>query len=178
MNDNQFRLTETLLYKGIDGAVTGDFLVDHTNETLWASQKTIAEIFGTSGQNIAMHFVNIYNDGDLIENNVSISANDLFRDQNEFIKESFINSKKRGRPEKWYNLDAIISVGYLVNSKQAKQFRIWATNILKEYIIKGYALDVELLENGTRFGKDYFDGLLEQIKEIRASKRRFYQKNH
>lgn len=176
MNDEQFRLTETLLYKGIDGAVTGEFLVDYVNETLWASQKTIAEIFGTTGQNIAMHFVNIYDDGELIENDVSISANALFKDQNEFIKKSFVNSKKRGRPEKWYNLDAIISVGYRVNSKQATQFRIWATNILKEYIIKGYALDVELLKRGTRFGKDYFDGLLERIKEIRASERKFYQK--
>ncbi|WP_245634921.1 RhuM family protein [Methanobrevibacter cuticularis] len=91
------------------------------------------------------------------ENEVSISSKKLFEDQNEFIKKSLINSKKGGRPEKWYNFDGIISVGYRVNSKQSTQFRIWSTNVLKEYMIKGFVLDDELLKNGSRFGKDYFD---------------------
>lgn len=176
MNDKQFQLTETLLYKGIDGAVTGEFLIDVFNETLWASRKVVADIFGTSGQNISKHFINIFQEGELNENKVSINAKDLFKDQSEFSNEYLLNSKKGGRPEKWYNLDAIISVGYRVNSKQATQFRIWATNVLKEYMIKGFVLDDELLKNGTRFGKDYFDELLERVREIRVSERRAYQK--
>jgi len=176
MNDKQFQLGETLLYKGIDGAVTGKFLIDVFNETLWASRKVVAEIFGTTGQNISLHFSNIFTEGELNENEVSINAKELFKDQVEFSKESFLNSKTRGRPEIWYNLDGIISVRYRVNSKQATQFRIWATKVLKEYMIKGFVLDDELLKNGTRFGKDYFDELLERVREIRVSERRAYQK--
>ncbi|MCL2688081.1 MAG: virulence RhuM family protein [Methanobrevibacter sp.] len=176
MNNKQFQLTETLLYKGIDGAVTGEFLIDVFNETLWASRKVVAEIFGTSGQNISKHFRNIFQEGELNENEVSIDAKKLFKDQSEFSNYSLLNSKKGGRPEKWYNLDGIISVGYRVNSKQATQFRIWATKVLKEYMIKGFVLDDELLKNGTRFGKDYFDELLERVREIRVSERRAYQK--
>lgn len=176
MNNKNYQLTETLLYKGIEGAVTGQFLIDIDNETLWASRKTVAEVFGTTAQNISTHFINIFDEGELDENKVSINANDLFKDQKEFSNESFLNSKKGGRPEKWYNLDGIISVGYRVNSKQATQFRIWSTNVLKEYMIKGFVLDDELLKNGSRFGKDYFDKLLERVREIRVSERRVYQK--
>ncbi|WP_245637464.1 RhuM family protein [Methanobrevibacter filiformis] len=150
--------------------------MDKNNQTFWASQKTVAEIFGTSGQNISLHFINIFDDGELNEDEVSITSKELFKDQSEFIKYSLINPKKGGRPTKWYNLDGVIAVGYRVNSKKATQFRIWATSILREYIVKGFVLDKELLENGTRFGKDYFDELLEQIKEIRTSERRSYQK--
>lgn len=176
MNNKNYQLTETLLYKGIEGAVTGQFLIDITNETLQASRKTVSEIFGTSSQNISEHLRNIFQEGELIENKVSISSKILFKDHVEFRKEFLQNSKKGGRPEKWYNLDAIISVGYRVNSKQATNFRIWATNILKEYIVKGFVLDDELLKNGSRFGKDYFDKLLEKVREIRVSERRVYQK--
>ncbi|MDR3291274.1 MAG: virulence RhuM family protein [Methanobrevibacter sp.] len=176
MKNKENEIINTLLYEGSEGAVTGQFLIDGRNETLWASQKTVAEIFGTTGQNISKHFTNIFADEELIENEVSISSKDLFKGQEEFINYSLKNSKKGGRPEKWYNLDGIISVRYRVNSKNATHFRKWATNILKEYIVKGYVLDKELLKNGTKFGKDYFDKLLEEIKEIRSSERRFYQK--
>jgi len=152
MNNKNYQLTETLLYKGIKGAVTGQFLIDIGNETLWASQKTVAEIFGTSSANISMHMTNIFQDGELEENEVSISSKKLFEGQKEFIKKSLINSKKGGRPG------------------------IWSTNILKEYMIKGFVLDDELLKNGSRFGKDYFDKLLERVREIRVSERRVYQK--
>lgn len=176
MDQNKKEIVNTLLYIGEEGAVHIDVLFDEKRETLWTKQKTIAEIFGTSGQNISSHFINIFQEGQLNENEVSKTSKELFEEQPEFIKKSLINSKKGGRPEKWYNIDGIISVGYRVNSKQATQFRIWATKILKKYMIKGFVLDSELLKNGTHFGKDYFDELLEEIKEIRSSERRYYQK--
>ncbi|MGL4669197.1 MAG: RhuM family protein [Methanobacteriaceae archaeon] len=176
MTKDKIELMETLLYIGLEGAVSAKLLIDKQNETLWASQKTIASIFGTTSPNISQHFFNIFEERELSEKDVSISAKKLFEGQEEFIKKSLINSKKGGRPEKWYNLDGIIAVGYRVNSKEATQFRIWATSVLKEYMIKGFVLDNELLKNGTRFGKDYFDELLGQIREIRGSERRFNQK--
>lgn len=100
-----------------------------------------------------MHFSNIIQDEELIEKEVSISSKDLFADHSEFIKDSLINPKKGGRPSKWYNLDAMISIGYRINSKEATHFRKWATNILKEYMIKGYVLNKEVLENGGVLGK-------------------------
>lgn len=176
MIDENSKIQNTILYKGSEGAVIGEFLIDKNNETLWASQKTVAEIFGTSSSNISIHFSNIIQENELDENRVSISSKELFKGETEFIKESLINSKRGGRPEKWYNLDAIISIGYRINSKQATHFRIWANSILREYIVKGFVVDTELLKNGSRFGEDYFDELLEQIREIRASERRFYEK--
>lgn len=176
MEDNNFELSETLFYNGLEGAITAEFLVDKKNETLWASRKTVASIFGTTGQNISNHFLNIFEEEELNEKEVSINSKKLFGGQTDFSKDSFLNSKNRGRPEKWYNLDGIIAVGYRVNSKQATHFRIWATGILKEYLIKGFILDDELLKNSSRLGKDYFDELLERIREIRVSERRFYQK--
>jgi len=170
-----YEIVESLLYKGKEGGVTAEFLVDKANQTFWASQKTVADIFETSPPNISMHMQNIFQDGELKENEVSISSKELFKDQLEFIKESLINSKKAGRPSKWYNLDGIIAVGYRVNSKKATEFRIWATSILKDYIVKGFAIDVELLKNGTRLGEDYFKELLEIIRDIRLSERRFYE---
>lgn len=167
----EYELIETLLYKGTDGGVTAEFLVDKANQTFWASQKAVADIFKTSSPNISMHMQNIFQDGELKENKVSISSKKLFKDQIEFIKESLINSKKAGRPTKWYNLDGIIAVGYRVNSKKATEFQIWATSILKDYIVKGFAIDVELLKNGTRLGEDYFKQLLEIIRDIRLSKK-------
>ncbi len=170
----KFDLIKTLSYYGSETTVEGDFIIG--NDTIWASQKIVAQIFNTTPSNISMHFSNIIQDEELIENEVSISSKDLFTDHNGFIKNSLINPKKGGRPSKWYNLDAMISIGYRINSKEATHFRKWATNILKEYMVKGYVLNKEVLENGGVLGKDYFEELLEEIKEIRTSERRAYQK--
>lgn len=105
-----------------------------------------------------------------------MTSKDLFKEDSEFIKESLINSNNRGRPEKWYNLDAIISIGYRINSKKATQFRIWVRGILKQYMRKGFAINTELLKNGGKFTDQYFDELLETIREIRASERKVYEK--
>jgi hypothetical protein len=148
-----------LLYTGKDGKVNVEvFLKD---ETLWMTQKAIGELFGKERSVITKHLKSIFASGELEE-------------KSNVQKMHFSHSDK---PTKIYNLDAIISVGYRVNSYQATQFRIWATKTLKEYIIKGFVLDDERLKQGNRvFGKDYFDELLERIREIRASERRFYQK--
>jgi hypothetical protein len=126
----------------------------------------MAELFDVTAPTINEHLKNIFQTGEL--NEMSTIRN-------------FLIVQKEGNREvtrkiNFYNLDAIIAVGYRVNSKQATQFRIWATNVLNELITKGFVLDDDLLKNGTRFGKDYFDELLEKIREIRASERRFYQK--
>jgi hypothetical protein len=136
------------------------------DETLWLTQKQMAELFGTAKSTISEHLKNIFESGEL---------------QREATVRKFRTVQKEGTREvartlEYYNLDAIIAVGYRVNSMQATQFRIWATGVLKEFIIKGFVLDDERLKNGTHFGKDYFDELLEKIREIRASERRFYQK--
>ena len=170
----EFKLIEKLLYKSELNDIEAEFLIG--NETLWASQKVVSEIFGTSSQNISKHFIKIIEDEELEEKEVSIFSKKLFENQNEFINSELINSKKGGRPQKWYNLDAIISIGYRINSKEATQFRRWANKILKEYMIKGFVIDKELLKKGGRFTEDYFDELLETIREIRASERRFNQK--
>lgn len=133
------------------------------DETFWLSQKKMASLFGVEVNTINYHLKEIFKGGELEENSVirkfRITANDGKKYSTQF-----------------YNLDAIISVGYRVNSKQATQFRIWSTKTLREYIIKGFVLDDERLKQGKQFGKDYFDHLLERIREIRASERRFYQK--
>lgn len=137
------------------------------DNTLWLTQKAIGELFQTTPQNITVHLKNIFESGEL--------------DKNATCKE-FLQVQKEGNREvkrllEFYNLDAIISVGYRVNSYQATQFRIWATKTLKEFMLKGFVLDDARLKQGnTVFGKDYFDELLEKIREIRASERRFYQK--
>ncbi|MGL6297683.1 MAG: hypothetical protein ACRC1M_00790 [Methanobacteriaceae archaeon] len=99
MDNNRFELSETLFYSGLDGAVTAEFLVDKKNETLGASQKTVASIFGSTVQNISKHFINIFEDEELNENEVFISSNKLFQGQADFSKDSFLNSKKGGMPE-------------------------------------------------------------------------------
>ena len=164
-------LVETLLYKNEESAVSINVVIDQEDETMWATQKTIAELFNTSLNNISKHLNNIFNVGELVKEEVVFNPNDS-TNSGIVIK---INPNAKTQP-KLYNLDAIISVGYRVNSKEATQFRKWATKILREYMVKGFALDTELLKNGSRFGKDYFDELLEKIKEIRASERRVYQK--
>ena len=164
-------LVETLLYKNEESAVSINVVIDQENETMWATQKTIAELFNTSLNNISKHLNNIFNVGELVKEEVVFNPNDS-TNSGIVIK---INPNAKTQP-KLYNLDVMISVGYRVNSKEATQFRKWATKILREYMVKGFALDTELLKNGSRFGKDYFDELLEKIKEIRASERRVYQK--
>ncbi|MBV1820829.1 virulence RhuM family protein [Bacteroidales bacterium MSK.15.36] len=123
----------------------------------------MAELFGKTKQNISLHINNIFTEGEL--------------DKDSVVKE-YLTTANDGKKykTKYYNLDVIISVGYRVKSIQGTQFRIWATKTLREFIIKGFVLDDERLKNGVHFGKDYFDELLERIREIRASERRFYQK--
>lgn len=163
MIQDSLEIIETILYKGKEGAVSVEVILG--DETLWINLNQLAQLFGRDKSVISRHIKNIFDDEELLED--STVAN-IATVQNE-------GKRKVEREITFYNLDIIIAVGYRVNSKQATQFRIWASEILKEYIIKGYALDDELLKKGTRFGKDYFDGLLERIKEIRASERRFYQ---
>jgi hypothetical protein len=133
------------------------------NESFWLTQKNIAQLFGVEIPAISKHFKNIFESGELNENSAISKMETTASDGKNYLTS-------------FYNLDAIIAVGYRVNSKQATQFRIWATNTLKEYIIKGFVLNDEMLKNGKVFGKDYFDELLERIREIRASERRVYQK--
>ncbi len=157
--------SEIIFYTAPQGDVKVEVLV--REETVWLTQKMMAELFKTTPQNITLHLKNIYAEGELEE---AATCKDFLQVRTE-------GGRKVRRTQKFYNLDAIISVGYRVKSKVATQFRIWATRVLREFIIKGFALDDERLkQGGTLFGKDYFDELLERIREIRASERRFYQK--
>lgn len=150
-----------LLYQSVEETVSVNAVI--MNETIWLSQKGMAELFGCSSDNISLHLKNIFNEGELekeaVTERISVTASD---------------GKKY--KTQYYNLDAIISVGYRVNSKRATNFRIWATGVLKEYMIKGFTLDDERLKQGkTAFGKDYFKELLERVRSIRASERRIWQ---
>ncbi len=156
-------LTDFLLYTSPKGEVKVEVILN--DETVWLSQKSIAQLFGVNVPAISKHLDNIYESGELSkEATVSI----LETVQTE-------GSREVKRNIEYFNLDAIISVGYRVNSAQATRFRIWATNTLKEYIIKGFIMDDERLKNGRYFGKDYFRELLERVRSIRASERRIYQ---
>lgn len=136
------------------------------DDTIWVTQRGMAELFDCSADNISLHLKNIYQDGELQE---SATAEDFSVVQNE-------GSRQVSRNLKFYNLDAIISVGYRVNSRRATQFRIWATNVLREFIQKGFVLDDDRLKQGESvFGKDYFRELLERVRSIRASERRIWQ---
>ena len=128
----KYKLVDTLLYQDEEGAAEGKFIIG--DDTLWASRNVVAEIFSTTGQNISNHFINIVQDGELEEKEVSISSKELFKDDLEFSKKSLQNSKKGGRPQIWYNLDAIILIGYRINSKKATPFHIWSRKILKQYM--------------------------------------------
>ena len=153
---------EFLLYASSDGAVKVQVLF--RDETVWLTQKALAELFGVQRPAITKHLRNIFSTGELVEDSVCSILEHTAGDGKTYSA-------------KYYNLDAIIAVGYRVNSYQATQFRIWATKTLREFIIKGFVLDDERLKRGKQvFGKDYFDELLERIREIRASERRFYQK--
>ena len=140
--------------------------VFYEDETFWMSQKKMAELFGVEVQTINYHIKEIFKSGELDE----ISTIRKFR----IVQTE--GKREVSREIEMYNLDTIIAVGYRVNSKQATHFRIWATKTLKEFIIKGFVMDDERLKQGEEFGKDYFEELLERIREIRASERRFYQK--
>jgi len=153
-------LTEFLLYTTPNGAVKVEIFFHEENVCL--TQKRMAELFNVGIPAINKHLSNIFESGELFEDSV-IS-----------ILETTAADGKNYKT-KYYNLDAILSVGYRVNSRQATQFRIWATHRLKEYIIKGFTIDDDRLKNGQYFGKDYFKELLERIRSIRASERRIYQ---
>ena len=140
--------------------------VRYENENLWMTQKSIAELFDVEQPAIAKHLINIYNDNEL-DKESTYSKMELVQLE---------GNRKVKRNLEYYNLDAIISVGYRVNSIRATQFRRWATNVLKKFTIQGYVLDKERMKNGSFIDKDYFEKLLEEIREIRISERRFYQK--
>ena len=157
--------SEIILYTTPQGEIKIEvFLQD---ETVWLTQRAMGELFGVVKSTISEHLSNIYKTGEL-------EKEAIVRKIRTVQKEA---GREVSRNLEFYNLDAIISVGYRVNSHQATQFRIWATKTLKEFVIKGFVLDDERLKQGKKlFGKDYFDELLERIREIRASERRFYQK--
>ena len=155
---------EILLYGDDNGK---EFInVVFKDETFWLTQKGMAELFDCSTDNISLHLKNIYADGEL-EQPATTEKISVVRTE---------GTREVSRTIEHYNLDAIIAVGYRVNSKKATRFRQWATKTLKEYIQKGFVLNDEMMKNGRPFGKDYFDELLERIREIRASERRAYQK--
>jgi len=133
------------------------------DETIWLSQKMIAELFDCTSDNISLHLKNIFKTRELDEHSVTEDF-------------SVTASDGKSYKTKHYNLDAIISIGYRVNSQKATQFRQWATAVLRDYAIRGYVLDKERLKNGAFLNKEYYDNLLAEIREIRASERRFYQK--
>ena len=152
---------EIILYVTAGGTKSIEVLFE--GETAWMSQKRLADLFGVDVRTVSEHLQNIFASGELQETGVLRKIRTTAADG----KSYWVN---------FYNLDAIISVGYRVNSTQATQFRIWATQTLREFVIKGFVLDDERLKLNKRFGKDYFDELLERIREIRASERRFYLK--
>ncbi len=158
---------EVLLYSDESGK---EYIsVVFKDETFWLTQKAMAELFDVQTPAISKHLKNIFADGELDETMVVSKMETTTR-------HGAIQGKTQTNDTKFYNLDAIIAVGYRVNSKKATRFRQWATKTLKEYIQKGFVLNDELMKNGRPFGKDYFDELLERIREIRASERRAYQK--
>ena len=136
------------------------------DETVWLTQPLMAALFDTSQQNISQHLRTIYGDGELDETST----------HKDFLWVRQEGSRRVRRQVSCYNLDAIISVGYRVNSRRATQFRQWATSVLRDFAIRGYVLDRKRLENGAFLGEDYYERLLEEIREIRLSERRFYQK--
>jgi len=155
---------ELIFYRTPEGAVRLEVLYE--GETFWLNQGQLAELFGVSQPTISEHLANIYASGELSE--------EATHRKIRWVRQE--GGREVARQLSFYNLDAIISVGYRVNSAQATRFRIWATQTLREFIVKGFVLDDERLKLNKRFGKDYFDELLERIREIRASERRFYLK--
>lgn len=147
-----------------DGGV--EVRVDRERETIWLTQRAMADLFDCSTDNISLHLKSIFNDHEL-EPSSTIEDFSVVRQE---------GSRTVNRKVKHYNLDAIIAVGYRINSKRATAFRQWATKVLRDFVVKGYVLDSDRLKNGNLFDKQYFEALLEEIREIRASERQFYQK--
>lgn len=137
--------------------------VMYKDETIWATQKAMAQLFDCSSDNIGLHLKNIFASGELVKDSVT-------------EKNSATASDGKNYQTMFYNLDAIISVGYRINSVRATQFRQWATYVLRQFAIRGYVIDKKRMENGSFIGEDYFEHLLAEIREIRLSERRFYQK--
>ena len=158
--DLQITNHDFLIYRDSNNDVKVSVML--INNDIWLTQNLIAELFGVGRSTITEHINNILNSGELTENNT--------------VGKTDVDYSKK--PVKIYNLDMIIAVGYRVNSKKATNFRIWATKVLREYIIKGFVMDDERLKNPKFiFGEDYFDEMLERIRNIRSSERRFYQKS-
>lgn len=153
--------SDIIFYSTSEGNIKVE--VYYEDETFWLTQKKMSILFDVDVRTISEHLKNIFKIRELNEKSVIRKFRLTASDGKKYITS-------------FYNLDAVIAVGYRVNSYQATQFRIWATKTLREFIVKGFALDDERLKNGSKFGKDYFDELLERIREIRASERRFYQK--
>lgn len=153
-----------LIYQSAEGDVSVNAVIK--DETIWLTQKAMAELFDVQVPAISKHLQNIFDEGELVKNSTVSKM--------EIVQQEGARSVKRSM--EFYNIDAIISVGYRVNSRRATQFRIQATGVLKEYMIKGFALDDERLKQGkAAFGKDYFRELLERVRSIRASERRIWQ---
>ena len=149
----------------LDGKEDG-VQVLYKDETIWATQKAMSILFDCSTDNISLHLKNIFNSNELDSNSTTEKISVVQREGDRDVK----------RTTTFYNLDAVISVGYRVNSLRATQFRQWTTNIIRQFAIKGYVIDKKRMENGTFIGQDYFEHLLAEIREIRLSERRFYQK--
>ena len=152
---------EFLIFQ-IEGKEAGVQVV-YRDETIWCTQKAMAQLFDCSTDNIGLHLKNIFKSGELQEDSVTEKYSATASDGKNYLT-------------KFYNLDAIISVGYRVNSTRATQFRQWCTFVLRQFAIRGYVIDRKRMENGTFIGEDYFEHLLAEIREIRLSERRFYQK--
>ena len=156
-----------LMYRAADDEVAVNALVK--DDTIWLNQKAMAELFDVSTSSISRHLKNVFDEGELDEKVVIAEIATT-------TQHGAMEGKTQTKDVRFYNLDAIISVGYRVNSRRATAFRIWATSILREYMIKGFAMDDERLKQGqTLFGKDYFRELLERVRSIRASERRIWQ---
>jgi len=155
------RDTEFVLYQTEDGKTRIQVRLE--DETVWLTQAAMAELFQTSKPNISMHLKNVFNEGELLQESV--------------VKDSLTTAADgKNYRTKFYNLDAILAIGYRVSSPRGTQFRRWATERLREYLVKGFVMDDERLKEGRTLGADYFDELLERIRDIRASEKRFYQK--
>lgn len=163
-NEIQKNQHSIVLYQNDERSVCVN--VYYSNETFWLTQKAMAELFAVNTQAITKHLVNIYQEQELSKDTTCSKMEQVQQEGNRQVR----------RVVDFYNLDAVIAVGYRVNSHQATAFRIWATKTLKEYITKGFVLNDDMLKNGKPFGKDYFEELLERIREIHDSERRTYQK--
>ena len=163
-DNNSLQFSDIIFYTSPSGNVNVEVVFN--DETFWLSQKRMAELFGVESHTITYHLKEIYKTGELEQNSTTRKIRAVQKE----------GSRDVSREVDFYNLDAVIAVGYRVNSFQATQFRIWATKLLREFIIKGFVLDDERLKQGQKFGKDYFEELLQRIREIRASERRFYLK--